>query len=91
MSIVRSTLVLMALTRSFVLAQPPDAAHHPFLWDREIVDPGNTYIPETAVVDSHNVLWVLSRGRVGKDFKNNIWPTSFSESMSTVTDYQKRS
>ena len=48
-------------------AQSSGIVHHPFLWDREFSQPPNIYIPETAALDSHDVIWVLCRARMGKE------------------------
>jgi hypothetical protein len=48
-------------------AQSSGTVHHPFLWDREFSQSPNIYIPETAVLDSHDVIWVLCRARMGNE------------------------
>jgi len=48
-------------------AQSSDTVKYTFLWDREFSQSPNIYIPETAILDSHDVLWVLCTARMGNE------------------------
>jgi len=58
-------------------AQKSGEERYKFAWDREFSESPDAYTPEDAILDSHGVLWVLCRGRIGNQGKEHFGEAVF--------------